>query len=274
MALQSATLRLLSGEAVTIKHVHNGAELHCRAADQMGVSMTDLILLCGDSELDYSTKIRDLDHGQEIVAVVRQNSDVELLPEDSQLQKVCPRLVALPSPLSQETLKALDNNTRLRMSAHIAIYCYRLVVMDVDVLEHCCTRVTCPWMRAGRTTYQWAQNGGKPVKLSAPDYISTLLAYAQRVLTNRELIPHDDTQFPEHAIDSIKDVVKKLFRVYAHIFRHHFEEVSSRGRAHTMIRSLTGFIAHSHDFELLEEDSMEPMHRPIKKWMPNRKWSF
>ena len=108
-----------------------------------------------------------------------------------------------------------------------------------------CTEETCPIMSAGQKyEYHWAdgQQVKKPIKCSAPKYIDYLMTWVQDQIDDESLFPSKigkvytvlafcfififlGVLFPKNFLAIAKTILKRLFRVYAHIYHHHFKEV-------------------------------------------------
>ena len=82
-------------------------------------------------------------------------------------------------------------------------------------------------MSAGpKYEYHWAdgQMVKKPIKCSAPKYIDYLMTWVQDQLDDEALFPSKiGVKFPPHFQSSVKTILKRLFRVYAHIYHQHFK---------------------------------------------------
>lgn len=96
-----------------------------------------------------------------------------------------------------------------------------------------CTKQSCPIMSAGsKYEYHWA-DGVKvktPIALSAPEYVEHLMDWIQALLDNEKIFPsRTDVPFPKHFESVVKQIFKKLFRVYAHIYYSHFQKIVSLG---------------------------------------------
>jgi hypothetical protein len=77
-------------------------------------------------------------------------------------------------------------------------------------------------MSAGsKYEYHWA-DGVKvktPVPLSAPEYVEALMDWIQALLDNEKIFPsRTDVPFPKHFESVVKQIFKKLFRVYVFLF--------------------------------------------------------
>ncbi|XP_060791747.1 MOB kinase activator 1Bb isoform X4 [Neoarius graeffei] len=92
-----------------------------------------------------------------------------------------------------------------------------------------CSEDSCPVMSAGpKYEYHWADgtNIKKPIKCSAPKYIDYLMTWVQDQLDDETLFPSKiGVPFPKNFMSVAKTILKRLFRVYAHIYHQHFDSV-------------------------------------------------
>ncbi|PWA26801.1 hypothetical protein CCH79_00001125 [Gambusia affinis] len=92
-----------------------------------------------------------------------------------------------------------------------------------------CTEESCPVMSAGpKYEYHWADgtNIKKPIKCSAPKYIDYLMTWVQDQLDDETLFPSKiGVPFKRNFMSVAKTILKRLFRVYAHIYHQHFDSV-------------------------------------------------
>jgi MOB kinase activator 1 len=66
--------------------------------------------------------------------------------------------------------------------------------------------------------------------VSAPEYVEKLMDWIQGKLDNEEIFPPTtDVAFPRTFQAEIKQIFRRLFRVYAHIYYSHFEKIVSLG---------------------------------------------
>jgi len=100
-----------------------------------------------------------------------------------------------------------------------------------------------------RYEYLW-EDGIKfkrPTKLPAPEYVDALMNWAQHLLDDETTFPnkigtfwstgHGDAQscsspgvpFPRNFRETVKTIVRRLFRVYAHIYSNHFDHICALG---------------------------------------------
>lgn len=110
-------------------------------------------------------------------------------------------------------------------------------------------------MSAGvRYEYHWQDSNSsqyrKPTKMCAPDYVDCLMTWTQGMLDNEEVFPSKvgeyaiverkktvnmittlllilstGVPFPDNFQATVKSILRRLFRVYAHIYNHHFAQI-------------------------------------------------
>lgn len=101
-------------------------------------------------------------------------------------------------------------------------------------------------MSAGpKYEYHWADGHTvkKPIKCSAPKYIDYLMTWVQDQLDDETLFPSKiGVPFPKNFLSIAKTILKRLFRVYAHIYHQHFEEVVQLGEEAHLNTSFKHFI--------------------------------
>lgn len=102
----------------------------------------------------------------------------------------------------------------------------------------------------------------RPTKLSAPDYVDTLMNWVQARLDDEAVFPHKigvshsschlrvnlllvsplfvlaGVPFPRNFRDTVKTIIRRLFRVYAHIYSSHFEQICALGIEGVYARSI------------------------------------
>ena len=104
---------------------------------------------------------------------------------------------------------------------------FNQINMLYGTITEFCTEDGCPIMSAGpKYEYHWAdgQTVKKPIKCSAPKYIDYLMTWVQDQLDDEALFPSKiGVKFPPNFQNIVKTILKRLFRVYAHIYHQHFK---------------------------------------------------
>lgn len=100
-----------------------------------------------------------------------------------------------------------------------------------------CTSASCATMTAGKLyEYLWADGVDvvKPIKVSAPEYVDRLMTWIEGQTDRDDIFPtRAGAPYPPHFEAIVKNIFKRLFRVYAHVYHHHFASiVELRAEAH------------------------------------------
>lgn len=134
-----------------------------------------------------------------------------------------------------------------------------------------CTEYSCPSMTAGsRYEYLWKDGAQykKPTRVPAPVYIDNLLSWANDQISDPTLFPiNDDAKFPRDFKKQIRTIFKRLFRLYAHIYYSHFEQMRAIGANSHLNTCFKHFCFFIQEFNLVEEAEMAPLKKLIDKFM-------
>ena len=89
-------------------------------------------------------------------------------------------------------------------------------------------------MTAGRAEYLWqSKDDGvykNPTRLSAPEYVELLLNWVVEVINDTSIFPVDEgAKFPRNFMTEVRNIYKRLFRLYAHLYCHHAEKIKDIG---------------------------------------------
>ncbi|XP_026473043.1 MOB kinase activator-like 1 [Ctenocephalides felis] len=125
---------------------------------------------------------------------------------------------------------------------------FNQINMLYGTITEFCTEESCAIMSAGpKYEYHWADGHTvkKPIKCSAPKYIDYLMTWVQDQLDDEMLFPSKIgitykiiVAFPRNFQVIAKTILKRLFRVYAHIYHQHFTQVVQLGEeAHLKLAS-------------------------------------
>ncbi|KAJ0266457.1 MOB kinase activator-like 2A [Hirschfeldia incana] len=138
---------------------------------------------------------------------------------------------------------------------------YNQVNVLYATLKEFCTTTTCPIMNAGSFEYRWGDGIAiKPISVSAPEYVEYLMNWIVIMIDNETIFPKKpEATFPPNFKDLVKVILKRLFRVYAHIYHCHFQKVVNlKEEAHlnTCFKHLVLFIS---EYQLIDEAEMEPL---------------
>ena len=79
--------------------------------------------------------------------------------------------------------------------------------------------------------------------------------------------------FPKSFLASCKTILKRLFRVYAHIYHQHFREVVSLGEEAHLNTSFKHFIFFVQEFNLIDKRELQPLAELIEKLASKDRWT-
>ncbi|PRP84570.1 Mps1 binder-like protein [Planoprotostelium fungivorum] len=121
-----------------------------------------------------------------------------------------------------------------------------------------------------RYEYHWADGTTikKAVKLDAPHYVDALMHWVQSHLDDENIFPSKiGIPFPKSFQTSVKNIFKRLFRVYAHIYHSHFNKIVSLGEEAHLNTSFKHFIYFVQEFQLVEKKELAPLQELITQLM-------
>lgn len=117
-------------------------------------------------------------------------------------------------------------------------------------------------------SYHWADGQiiKKPIKCSAPRYIDYLMNWIQSQVDSEAIFPSAiGVPFPKNFLGIAKTILKRLFRVYAHIYFEHFNQVIQLQEQAHLNTSFQHFIYFVQEFDLVEKKELAPLQELIDK---------
>ncbi|XP_064214149.1 MOB kinase activator 1B isoform X1 [Tribolium castaneum] len=158
---------------------------------------------------------------------------------------------------------------KIQPSCSTAVDFFNQINMLYGTITEFCTEESCPIMSAGpKYEYHWADGHTvkKPIKCSAPKYIDYLMTWVQDQLDDETLFPSKiGVPFPKNFLSIAKTILKRLFRVYAHIYHQHFSQVVQLGEEAHLNTSFKHFIFFVQEFSLIERREQAPLQELIDK---------
>jgi len=138
---------------------------------------------------------------------------------------------------------------------------YEEVLWLCAIMDDLCVMECCPRMSAGKHIhYSWQGREGGAEKLSAADYQRRLCEYAHNRLTDPEIIPKNGGPFPKTFIIEMKILLKRFFRIYAHIYIHHFRVFQDNGCEAHLNCVYKQFLFFVKEFDLVSDEDMAPLY--------------
>jgi len=144
---------------------------------------------------------------------------------------------------------------------------YNQINMLYGTIQDYCTEESCSIMTAGpKYEYHWSDGTARPIKCSAPKYIDLLMTWVQEQLEDDKIFPETiGVPFPKNFQSICKNILKKLFRVYAHIYHCHFPIIIQLGEEPHLNTSLKHFVYFCNEFNLIEQKQFAPLSDLIDK---------
>lgn len=116
---------------------------------------------------------------------------------------------------------------------HIVVDFFNRINLIYGTVSEYCLETTCPTMSGGpRYEYLWADgaNYQKPTPLPAPKYIELLMDWTEAQINNEAVFPvSTDVPFPRTFVTLCRKILTRLFRVFVHVYIHHFDRIVSIG---------------------------------------------
>lgn len=139
---------------------------------------------------------------------------------------------------------------------------YNAISMLYATLADYCTDAKCPTMCAGpKYEYRWADGVRvkKPIACSAPKYVDYLLEWVERQVDDAETFPQGNAPFPENFQGVVRKIFTRLFRVYAHIYHSHFQQICALGAEAHLNTLFKHFVYFTGAFSLVKREELAPL---------------
>lgn len=119
---------------------------------------------------------------------------------------------------------------------------------------------------AYRYEYLWQDSENpqaiQPTRMPAPHYIEHLIAWVQNSIDDEDLFPtRTGLPFPKTFRASVHQIFKRMFRVYAHIYCHHYAVIRELGLEQHLNTSLKHYVLFidEHKFATKDKEYWGPM---------------
>lgn len=137
-----------------------------------------------------------------------------------------------------------------------------------------CTSASCPVMSSGeRYEYLWKDPPSypKPTKVSAPAYVGLLMEWIEKQVNDERLFPSEDRNpYPPDFLKIVKNIFKRLFRVYAHIYYSHFAKIRELQEESHLNTALKHFMCFVWEFDLVPKEEVMPLRDLLLNLMGQR----
>ncbi|EAY06083.1 Mob1/phocein family protein [Trichomonas vaginalis G3] len=146
---------------------------------------------------------------------------------------------------------------------------YNQLSFILNPLLDFCKEETCPEMSAGpgfKYLYQKINTKDKPITLCAREYICRVMEETEEIIENESIFPPDtDVPFPKNFIEIVSKVFRRLFRIYAHLYHHHLDDIQKCQIQEQVNRSFRYFIFFAQEFELIPQEQLAPLESIIQQ---------
>ena len=103
-------------------------------------------------------------------------------------------------------------------------------------------------------------SSAKPVALPAPEYMSRLLAWVSDVLGDEARFPTAaSATFPPTFAADVRQIFRRLFRVYAHLYRHHHTDFERAGAVAHLNTAYQHFLLFVLEHKLVDAKDLAPL---------------
>jgi len=148
------------------------------------------------------------------------------------------------------------------LAVHVVDFFNRINLLYGTVAD-CCTPTTCPTMSGGpKYEYLW-QDGDeykRPTQLPATEYIAHLMDWIESQINNEAIFPTDTAvPFAKDFQRTCKKILTRLFRVFVHVYIHHFErmvQIGAEPHANTCYKHFYYLVT---EFNLVDAKELEPL---------------
>ncbi|KAL0940741.1 maintenance of ploidy protein mob1 [Colletotrichum truncatum] len=129
---------------------------------------------------------------------------------------------------------------------------YNQINLLYGAITEFCSPQSCPEMKAtDEFEYLWQDSDQykKPTHMSAPDYIEHLMTWVQNTIDNETMMPSRigrciprrvrrevvltlgriGVPFPKNFPSHVRQIFKRMYRVYAHVYCHHYAVIRELG---------------------------------------------
>ena len=172
--------------------------------------------------------------------------------------------------LKQAVKKPEEESYEDWLAVHVVDFFNRAQLLYGTVSE-VCTDESCPVMSGGEQyQYLWQDSTvaefKKPRALSAPDYHEKLFDWIQTQICDESIFPGDtDVEFPKTFKTTCKKIFSRLFRVFVHVYIHHFDRLTAlnaEAHSNTLFKHFYYFVS---EHSLMEDKQTAPLAQLIDK---------
>ncbi|KAM6289425.1 MOB kinase activator 3B [Aegotheles albertisi] len=148
------------------------------------------------------------------------------------------------------------------VAVHVVDFFNRINLIYGTICEFCTER-TCPVMSGGpKYEYRWQDDMKykKPTALPAPHYMNLLMDWIEVQINNEDIFPTSvGVPFPKNFLQICKKILCRLFRVFVHVYIHHFDRIILMGAEAHVNTCYKHFYYFVTELNLIDRKELEPL---------------
>ncbi|MXQ88268.1 hypothetical protein E5288_WYG017054 [Bos mutus] len=148
------------------------------------------------------------------------------------------------------------------IAVHVVDFFNRINLIYGTMAERC-SETSCPVMAGGpRYEYRWQDERQyrRPAKLSAPRYMALLMDWIESLINDEDVFPtRVGVPFPKNFQQVCTKILTRLFRVFVHVYIHHFDSILSMGAEAHVNTCYKHFYYFIREFSLVDQRELEPL---------------
>lgn len=154
------------------------------------------------------------------------------------------------------------------VAVHVVDFFNRINLLYGTICEYC-TEQTCPTMSGGpKYEYHWCDgvHYKRPTALPAPQYITLLMEWVESQINDENIFPVKcGVPFPKNFLQTVKKILTRLFRVFVHVYIHHFDKlvaIGAEAHVNTCYKHFYYFVT---EYSLVDKKELEPLREMTEK---------
>ncbi|EGD72492.1 MOB1 protein [Salpingoeca rosetta] len=157
------------------------------------------------------------------------------------------------------------------LAMHVVDFFNRINLIYGTVCDDC-TDESCPVMSGGpQYEYAWKDDVHykKPTVVSAPKYITLLMEWIETLINDEKVFPPEaHIPFPKNFHKIVQQIFKRLFRVFVHVYYHHFDRLTTIGAEAHINTCYKHFYYFVRTFDLVPEKELLPLRELTRQLLP------
>ena len=167
---------------------------------------------------------------------------------------------------SGDLIKAVKLPPEVELNHWLSVHTvdlYNITNVLYGSITEFCTAVSCPVMSSGRRyEYHWRDgtNYKKATKVSAPLYVELLMSWIESQINDENIFPTEEgAPYPKNFSTIVGNIMRRLFRVYAHIYFSHFAQIKRLDEEAHLNTAFKHFCLFAMEFNAVDATEMLPV---------------